>query len=272
MGAIVKTKWTGVGLACLTLLMAGCSSTSDDQVVEAATNHVADERDPWENTNRAIWDFNWNTLDKNVLRPAAVGYQEHVPDVVKTGLLNVANNLDEPVTLINELLQFKLADAGVTTGRFLLNSTAGLLGLIDVATHVGLTHTDEDFGQTLGVWGSNDGAFLMLPAMGPSTVKDTSGTIVDAVAFSFNLLSFPESLLKLTIQTLDSRHDLISQEPLLNDSLDSYTFTKEAYLQRQEYKKYDGDVPEEDIDDDDIELDDDEQENMTADDGHGHDH
>lgn len=246
-----------IGLVTLALLLGGCSSTSEQQTA-AQSNVEADERDPIENFNRPIWDFNWQVLDKHILRPMAVGYHDYVPDPVKTGLINVVHNLDEPFTLVNEILQFKLADAGVTTGRFLLNSTVGIFGLFDVASHIGIERTEEDFAQTLGVWGVDNGAYLMLPAMGPSTVKDTTGSIVDAVAFSFNLLSFPESLLKLTIKTLDTRYELIGQEALLNDSLDPYSFTKEAYLQRQEFKKYDGDVPEEDFgdfDDEDEELD-----------------
>jgi phospholipid-binding lipoprotein MlaA len=242
------------GLVTLMLLMGGCSSTAEEGS-SAQTNDMADERDPFESTNRAFWDFNWNTLDKNILRPVAVGYHDYVPDMAKTGLLNVANNLDEPVTLINEVLQGKFLDASITTGRFLLNSTAGLFGLIDVATHVGIKHTDEGFAQTLGVWGVGNGAYLMIPALGPSTVKDATGGGVDNTAFSFNLLAFPESLLKLTIQTLNTRYELISQEALLEDSLDSYSFVKEAYLQRQEFKEHDGDVPE-DTSLDGIDLDD----------------
>ncbi|MFT4926554.1 MAG: phospholipid-binding lipoprotein MlaA [Phenylobacterium sp.] len=236
-------------LVALLLLTGGCSSTSEEQTA-AQSNEAdyADERDPLEDINRSLWDFNWKVLDQHILRPAAVGYHEYVPDPIKTGLINVVNNLDEPFTLINELLQFKLMDAGLTTGRFLLNSTVGIFGIFDVASHVGLKRTNEDFGQTLGVWGVDNGAYLMLPGMGPSTVKDTTGLVVDSLAFSFNLLSFPESLLKLTIKTLDTRYQLISQEQLLNDSLDPYEFTKEAYLQRQEYKKYDGEVPEEEFD------------------------
>ena len=247
-----------VGLISLMLLAVGCSSTSNTQDGQAQTNQYTDERDPLEGFNRDMWEFNWKTLDKHILRPAAVGYHDYVPDPVKKGLINAANNLDEPFTFFNEVLQFKLVDASITAGRFVLNSTAGIFGLIDVSGHVGIQRTNEDFGQTLAVWGAGDGAFLMLPALGPSTVKDTSGDIVDNIAFSLNLLNFPETLLKTTVQALDTRYELIDQEPLLNDSLDPYEFTKDIYLQRQDFKDYDGNVPNQDLSEDDLDALDDE--------------
>lgn len=240
-------RWFKLMAPALLLLMTGCASTSDES--ETAQSNVAnDPRDPLEQYNRPIFEFNWKVLDANILKPAAQGYQ-NLPQPVRNGLINAAENLDEPVNLVNNILQFKIKDASVTTGRFLINSTIGLLGLFDVAGEIGLKHKEEDFAQTLGVWGSDQGAYLMVPVMGPSTVKDLSGDVVDATAFSFNMLSLPQSLIKLTIKTLDTRVELMDQEQLLNDAIDPYSFTKEAYLQRQEFKQYDGNVPSKDIDD-----------------------
>jgi phospholipid-binding lipoprotein MlaA len=226
------------------LLLGGCSSMKDDRIAAADSNEVTDPRDPLESINRPIWDFNLDVLDHYILKPAATGYGNYVPAPVRTGLLNVALNLEEPVNLVNDILQFKIKDAGVTTGRFLINSTVGLLGIFDVAEKIGLKRKEEDFAQTLGVWGVDQGAYLMLPVMGPSTVKDLTGDVVDTAAFGFNMLSFPQSLFKLTIKTLDTRVELMDQEQLLRDSIDPYSFTKEAYLQRQEYKLHDGNIPE----------------------------
>ena len=235
--------YTKVLLISFMLLLGGCSSVQDDRVAAAVSNDVSDPRDPIEDINRSIWDFNLDVLDHYVLKPAATGYGNYVPAPVRTGLLNVALNLEEPVNFVNDILQFKIKDAGVTTGRFLINSTVGLLGIFDVAEKVGLKRKEEDFGQTLAVWGVDHGAYLMLPAMGPSTAKDLTGTVVDSAAFGFNMLSWPQSLFKMTIKVLDTRVELMDQEQLLRDSIDPYSFTKEAYLQRQDYKAYDGDVP-----------------------------
>jgi phospholipid-binding lipoprotein MlaA len=250
-------------LVSMMLLLGGCSSMPDDKLAAAQNNangangegsasveesaeyyDDTDSRDPIEDFNRPIFDFNWKVLDQYILKPVAIGYGNYVPAPVRTGLLNVVLNLEEPVNLVNDILQFKIKDAGVTTGRFLINSTIGLLGIFDVAGELGLERKEEDFAQTLGVWGVDHGAYLMLPGAGPSTAKDLTGDIIDSAAFGFNMLSWPQSLLKLTIKTLDTRVDLLSQEQLLNDAIDPYLFTKELYLQRQDYKLYDGDVPE----------------------------
>ena len=268
-------------LVSMMLLLGGCSSMNDAKLA-AAQSYVhgendangeggsengveyyddTDPRDPLEDFNRPIFDFNWKVLDSYILKPMATGYGNYVPAPVRTGLLNVVLNLEEPVNLINDILQFKIKDAGVTTGRFLINSTIGILGIFDVAGKLGLDRKEEDFAQTLGVWGVDQGAYLMLPGVGPTTAKDLTGDLVDTAAFGFNMLSWPQSLLKLTIKTLDTRVDLMSQEQLLNDAIDPYLFTKEIYLQRQEYKLYDGDVPEsvdefEDIDEDELDEED----------------
>ena len=267
------------------LLLGGCSSMSDDRLAAADSNvdvsedviaaDYSDPRDPLESFNRPIFNFNWKVLDEYLLKPIAVGYGEYVPPEVRTGLLNVALNLEEPTSFINSLLQFKIKDAGITTGRFLINSTLGLFGIFDVADEIGLKRKDEDFGQTLGVWGVDHGAYLMLPGMGPSTAKDFTGDVVDATNFSLAFLSVPQTLLKTTIKLLDTRVELIDQEQLLNDSLDPYLFTKELYLQRQEYKLYDGNVPEkednlddfDDYDDEDYDDEDDEDDEEDEEEG-----
>lgn len=235
-------KLVKIMVGSMLLLLVGCSSTPQDNK-QALSN---DPRDPLEQYNRPIFEFNWKVLDANILKPVAKGYQQ-LPQGMRDGLINAAQNLDEPVSLVNNLLQFKLKDASVTTGRFLINSTVGLLGLFDVAGEIGLKQKEEDFAQTLGVWGADQGAYLMVPVRGPSTTKDLSGDVVDAVAFGFNMLELPQSLIKLTIKTLDTRVELMDQEQLLNDAIDPYSFTKEAYLQRQEYKMHDGNVPVKDV-------------------------
>jgi phospholipid-binding lipoprotein MlaA len=137
--------------------------------------------DPWEGFNRRMYYFNAKA-DEYVLLPIVTGYKQITPDVVETGLSNFFNNLAETSTFINSLLQFKLSVAGETLGRFAVNTTLGLAGLIDVATPIGLAAQDEDFGQTLGFWGVKAGPYLVLPLLGPSSLRDASGIVFDGLA------------------------------------------------------------------------------------------
>jgi len=145
-----------------------------------------DPRDPFETLNRHIFEFN-DAMDAGIIRPAAVSYRETVPAPIRTGIRNALNNLNEPVIFANNVLQFRLYDAGHTLMRFYLNSTAGLAGVFDVATPAGIAPRHGDFGQTLYTAGIGDGPFLMLPLLGPSNVRDTIGRGVDVVMDPFGL-------------------------------------------------------------------------------------
>lgn len=137
--------------------------------------------DPWEGFNRRMYYFNAKA-DQYVLLPIVNGYKRITPDVVETGLSNFFNNLAEISTFINSLLQVKLSVAGETLGRFVVNSTLGMAGLIDVATPIGFVEQNEDFGQTLGHWGVGAGPYLVLPLLGPSSLRDATGLAFDALA------------------------------------------------------------------------------------------
>ncbi|MDP5191816.1 MlaA family lipoprotein [Rheinheimera baltica] len=234
------------GLIGAALVLCGCASKPADTVQAEADNmsaHYADSRDPLENINRPLWDFNYDILDQYLLRPATVGYMTVVPKPARKGLVNAANNLNEPASFLNSTLQAKPNSAAISAGRFLVNSTLGIFGLFDVATKIGLAEKSEDFSQTLAVWGVGDGAFLMIPALGPSTVRDTTGTVVDSLYFPLALLNTPLSLTRAAIGALDAREQLMSMESLLEESLDPYAFIKESYFQRQQFKIYDGNPP-----------------------------
>jgi phospholipid-binding lipoprotein MlaA len=151
----------------LTVLLLGACSAGNDP------------RDPFETLNRHIFEFN-DAMDAGVIRPIAVSYRQTVPAPVRTGIRNALNNLGEPVVFANNLLQFRLYDAGHTLMRFYLNSTVGLAGVFDVATPAGIAQREGDFGQTLYTAGIGDGPFLMLPLLGPSNVRDTIGRGVDS--------------------------------------------------------------------------------------------
>jgi phospholipid-binding lipoprotein MlaA len=247
-----------LSIATALLALAACSSkpqsttaeqnvaNNDMQSSPAAVYH--DERDPFESFNRSMWTFNYDYLDEYILRPATVGYIAVVPKPARTGLANLVNNLNEPANFINGLLQGKPKHSAISAGRFLVNSTVGLVGLIDVATPMGLDVKEEDFGQSLGVWGVGQGPFLMIPARGPTTIRNLTGDVVDNLYFPMSVLNTPQTIAKFTIGALSGREALMAQEKLLNDSLDPYAFVKDAYFQRQEYQLYDGNPPEQAVD------------------------
>ena len=216
--------------------------------------HAQSDADPWEGFNRAVYSFN-DTLDRYLLKPVAKGYLAITPAPVQTGIGNFFNNLGDFTTIINDLLQAKFFQAGQDSTRFLVNSTVGIVGLVDVGSRIGLERHNEDFGQTLGYWGMGSGPYLMLPVLGPSTLRDGTGLIpeyfvsplmdVDDRAFRYSLW---------VLDGIDTRARLFDAEKLIAG--DRYTFLREAYLQRREFLVRDG-VMEVNFDEDDDLFDDD---------------
>ncbi len=210
--------------------------------------------DPWENFNRAIFWFN-DQLDIYFLEPVARGYAYITPDFVETGVSNFFSNLRYPSFLVSDIVQLKFEQAGVHTGRFLLNSTVGLGGLIDVAKHVGLEPHEEDFGIALGYHGVPHGPYLVLPIFGPSSVRDAIGRGVDAfldpLYYLGALISPDEAQLAATLGTrfveaVDTRAGLLEAVELGKKSaLDFYLFSQSAYYQHRLGLVYDGEPPEE---------------------------
>ncbi|CAH9054503.1 Intermembrane phospholipid transport system lipoprotein MlaA [Pseudoalteromonas holothuriae] len=216
------------------VVICGCSSIPIEK---------QDDRDPLQTLNRPIYDFNMDVIDSYILRPVTVGYVAITPQPVRTGLVNFTTNLTTPTDAINAALQGKPESLGINTARFLINSTVGVLGLFDVASSLGLKHHDEDFGQTLGVWGVGDGAYLMLPGMGPSTLRNLTGDVVDNVVLPEIALTTPQTIAVFAFKAIETRAQLMAQEKLLHESLDPYIFVKDVYFQRQLYELYDGNPP-----------------------------
>jgi phospholipid-binding lipoprotein MlaA len=201
-----------------------------------------DPRDPWERFNRASFKFN-DALDRAVARPVAKAYVKVTPKVVRTGISNALSNLNTVPTVINDVFQGKVRQAGRDSTRFLLNSTLGLAGLFDPATAAGFENNDEDFGQTLGKWGVKSGPYVMLPILGPSTVRDIFGRGVDQFTYPVNYLEDDGTRLIIRgIDFLDLRASLLDLDEQLNRSYDRYAFVRNAWLQRREYKVKDGNV------------------------------
>ena len=193
--------------------------------------------DPLEPVNRAIFSFN-NFADKIILEPAAKGYKK-LPSPIQSGIGNFLNNLKLPLVVVNQLLQGQGKNAAESSGRFIVNSTAGLFGLIDVAEKIGLEQKQEDFGQTLATWGVGDGFYIVLPIFGPSNVRDTAGMILTYTTDPINAYAVREGeawLLPLRTATnaIDQRSKIIDEvNALRNNSIDYYAAVRSSYYQNR---------------------------------------
>ena len=218
------------------VFLSACSATPKDQGIN-------DSRDPLEVINRPFWTFTWDYADKYVFKPTSEFYTTYTPGFLRTGLYNMALNLNEPSSAINNLLQLKLTGAAKSTGRFVLNSTIGLLGFYDPASDFDWSGDQEEFGEVLGSYGVSDGPYLVIPALGPSSVREEVGDYVDGLYWPLVVIDFWPNLLRLGVIGLEKRAGIRDQEQLVNESTDSYEFVKNAYFQNMEYRLYDGNPP-----------------------------
>ena len=190
-------------------------------------------KDPIEGFNRAVYKFN-DVADGAIIKPISKGYKNIAPKFVVKGINNFFNNIRDVVTVINELLQGKIEYAANDTGRVLLNSTIGLLGFIDIHSISGGERRKEDFGQTLGHWGVGQGAYLVLPFIGPSTTRDAVGFVTDTLAFDpISYINNVRGRNQVRIlQFVDARTELLNASSIMDEaSLDPYQFQRDAYLQ-----------------------------------------
>jgi phospholipid-binding lipoprotein MlaA len=234
-----KSGWLLLLLLQL-LLLAGCAS-------QPATM-TDPERDPWEAYNRKIHSFNMG-FDKAIFRPVARGYDAIVPDAPQRGVRNFFKNLSYPVTFINLILQGKFQDSLTATGRFLMNSTVGGLGFVDVASKVDIPKYDEDFGQTLAVWGWRDSRYLVMPIFGPYTARDFIGR---GFYGYFHPISYAvreyNNYIPLVVDLISLRAELLPFQAELDAASDPYVLVRDVWLQNREYKIYNGDPPQPDYD------------------------
>lgn len=232
----LQRRVTVAMLAALLVLASGCAT------VPGAPRPA--RADPWENFNRRIFNFN-EALDEAVLKPVATAYRNVVPQLVRTGVSNVLGNIGDVWSAANHLLQGKV-HIGLDMGmRVVANTFFGLGGLLDPATEMGLTRHSEDFGQTLGRWGVRPGPFLVLPLLGPSTLRDSTALLVDRQAAASNLASSDAGAYALTtLEIVSVRASLLDAKQLLDSvALDKYTFFRQAYLARRLDAVYDGAPP-----------------------------
>ncbi|MDY6941867.1 MAG: VacJ family lipoprotein [Pseudomonadota bacterium] len=204
--------------------------------------------DPLEPLNRATYRFN-EEADQWVLRPVAKAYDQIAPEPVKIGISNFFDNLGEPVVAVNNLAQGKPVSAASDVGRFAINTTVGILGVIDVATLMGLGRNREDFGQTLGYWGMGPGWYLVLPLLGSSTVRDGFGILVDWQVDPISLLpsTTETTVVLLAVDAVSVRASLLPADRILEVVYDPYAFTRDAYLQRRRVLVSDGTIEDDEL-------------------------
>lgn len=225
-------------------VLAGCSTTQE-----------VNEKDPWEGWNRGTQEFN-DDLDQAVIKPVAKGYLWITPKFVNDGITNFFSNLNDIGVTVNDLLQLKMLQGGMDASRFLVNTTVGVAGFIDVAKMIDLPKHNEDFGQTLGFWGVPTGNYLVVPFMGASSPREVAGAVGDALlnplTYTFVFAGSGAAISAVntgakSVDVTDTRADLIPTEKIVDEaSVDRYSFIKNSYQQRREYLLHDGNVPEED--------------------------
>ncbi len=228
----MQNKWTKTFAATVVAasLLSGCATQSN--------------KDPLEGLNRGIYKFN-DTVDKAAFKPVAGAYKAVVPSTLRSGVNNFFSNLGDVVTVINDLLQFKFSKAMDDAGRVAINTTFGIGGIFDWASVDGIEKRNEDFGQTLAYWGWKDSSYLVLPFIGPSTLRDTGGLIVDSAFFDpIGYVDDPTDRNRLLLtKFIDKRSTYLPGSDLLDEAaLDPYVFMRDAYMQRRDNQVQDGDV------------------------------
>jgi phospholipid-binding lipoprotein MlaA len=234
-----------LNLGCARAALAVIVATAAAGCVTLPPNSPRSPQDPWESFNRGVYKFN-DALDRAVAKPVAKTYVRFVPQPIRTGVSNFFDNLDTPTVLINDALQGKFLAAASDLGRFVMNSTLGLGGILDPATSAGLAHNDEDFGQTLGKWGVHAGPFLEIPVLGPSDLRDAPARVVDTYTNPRQYIK--NSYIKYGLYLpdfTDRRARLLSLDETLQNAYDPYAFIRDAFLQRRAYLVSDGKASEE---------------------------
>ena len=214
------------------------TSAAPADATPAASQSVQPAYDPWEPMNRSLFRFN-SSLDKAFIRPGALFYKRALPSPVRTGVRNAINNIGEPLTLLTDVLELRLPNAGRTATRFAVNTTVGVLGLFDVAGKMGVPIHYADFGETLGRYGVPQGPYLYIPVLGPSSVRDGAGRIVDVYTGLLNLhdlhVTYGERLAVTAVDGLDTRAELDGDlVELQRTATDEYASQRSLYLQHRQ--------------------------------------
>lgn len=236
------TLFRSLSVLCTAAVIAGCATKDPEALAQ---------NDPWEPTNRAVFDFDVK-LDHLVATPIAKFYRSAVPDPIREGVHNALDNLRAPVVLVNDVLQGDCDRAGETLGRFVVNSTLGVAGLIDVGAKVGIPGHENDFGITLGMAGAQEGSYLVLPLVGPKPPRDLVGMGVDITFDPLTYMTWNNSTLYMIIRTgltaLDERTaNIESVETIERSSIDFYASTRSLYRQYRNGEIHNGETADQDL-------------------------
>lgn len=228
---ILARLWRPAFALAMLVLLNGCATTGM-------------AKDPLEGYNRAMFAFN-DGLDRAIVKPLAQGYVAYLPAPLRTGVANFYGNIADVFISVNNLLQGKLPDALSDIERVAVNTTVGLLGVLDVASDLGLEKHDEDFGQTFGRWGVGDGPYIMLPILGPRTMRDAFAHILDSGVDPITQLdNVPARNSLFVIRGISDRSDYLAADKIVQEAaLDRYAYIRDAYLQRRRSRVYDGNPP-----------------------------
>ena len=227
-------------IGVVSLILSGCATYSG--------NSIADPNDPWQAVNRPVFAVN-DAFDQALFKPLAKSYSSITPEPIQDGVTNFFSNLNEIDNAINNLFQGKPEAFATSVGRLAINSTIGLGGIIDVASHMGLTHTPEDLGQTIGVLGAGAGPYVVLPFLGSNSVRDIPGTIL---SMYLNPLAWLDDVsfrnIMVGVNAVDARSNLLAKEDIASEiSKDKYTLYKDAYLEEREFEISDGNLDDSDL-------------------------
>ncbi len=231
-------------IRCALVILSLCIISGCATSIPAAPKEERADYDSWEPMNRRISAFNEN-VDRFTLKPLAKGYEAIFPSPIRRGINNFSRNLLIPLSIINNFLQGKARNGFSETGRFLANTTLGIGGLVDVGSGLGLEPQRVDFGQTLAVWGVSDGPFVVIPILGPSTLRDATMIPLNFAADPLFHLDHDRTRRSVyLVRAIAVRAQLFSAEALIEDSFDRYLSIRESYLQNRQFLIYDGDPPE----------------------------
>ena len=240
-----KTMKIALAVVACAMSLSACAKKPTDPTELAAFEQVNDPFEPW---NRGVWSVN-QAVDKVTFKPLAQGYRAITPEPFRVGIRNAYDNISEPWSFINNILQGDFGRAGRNLGRLIINTTVGIGGLFDAATDFGIPSADEDLGQTFATWGIDEGPFLMLPLLGPSNPRDFAGFIGGGFGDPVGIALRRENLTNANIgitagNLLVQREQVLEQfDALVEQSQDSYAALRSAYRQNREFEIYNGDPP-----------------------------
>jgi len=234
-------RWLALaGVVALTALATGCATTRQGGGADTTTASAPNPADPLEPANRVIYQFN-DTVDKFLFKPIAQGYKAILPTQLRYCVSNAFGNVADVPTSLNDLLQGKFRDSGTDLCRVAINSTVGFFGCFDIASRWGFDKHNEDFGQTLGTWGVPTGPYVVIPLLGPSTLRDALALLVDSEIDPLRYINVRPRNISYGVRVVDRRAQLLDTSNLLEDAaLDPYVFIRDAYLSRRQSLVDDG--------------------------------